>query len=90
MTASVKTLNDSERHMAKPNRGRKDDKGSKPKADRTGLQVGGYIDPDIRHALDRYLTETEPAPSITNVLEVALRRFLSSVGYWPPPPADNK
>jgi hypothetical protein len=59
-----------------------DSEGKKPK--RTGVPVYAYVDPELRHALDRYLEETRPNPSLTSALEVALEEFLKARGYWPP------
>jgi len=42
------------------------------------------IEPGLGAALERYLNETEPRPSLTAVVELALRRYLSAVQYWPP------
>jgi hypothetical protein len=45
-----------------------------------------YIDPELRKVLDAVVEASEPHTSLTAVVETALRRFLESVGFWPPPP----
>lgn len=54
------------------------------KRKRTGRNLNVWIDPAIMDAFDRYVAETEPNPTNTSTVETALKRFLGSVGYWPP------
>lgn len=56
-----------------------------PESKRSGKQVSVYVDPEIREALDAYVDQAEPTTTLTAVVELALRRYLKSVGYWPPP-----
>lgn len=53
---------------------------------RKGLSLHVYLPPDLRRALQRYVDSTEPKSDATAVTALALRRFLESVGFWPPPP----
>jgi hypothetical protein len=44
-----------------------------------------WIDPTIRQTLTAYVEQTKVEKNATAVVELALRRYLQSVGFWPPP-----
>jgi hypothetical protein len=46
--------------------------------------LGLYIHKELFDALAAYVENTRPRTSKTSVAEVALERFLTEVGYWPP------
>jgi hypothetical protein len=56
---------------------------------RTGKAFHLYLQGELRDALDDYVDQTEPAPTRTAVVELALRRYLASVGFWPRKPPDD-
>ena len=65
-----------------------DDVAKKPrprKPVRTSVSLHVYIVPAIRDALDRYVEAD--SRSITSAVELALKKFLTEKGFWPPPPA---
>ena len=49
---------------------------------KTNINV--WISAPIAAAMERYIEETEPTPTATSAFELALKRFLTEVGYWPP------
>lgn len=53
---------------------------------RTGKALNLWVDARIRDALDQYIADMEPAPTLKNVVELAIRRYLQSVNRWPPKP----
>lgn len=55
----------------------------KPK--RIAKSIGIRLKPEILEALRRYIEAAEPRPSMTAVVDLSLRRYLSEKGYWPPP-----
>jgi hypothetical protein len=68
---------------SKKNPGSRSGNGKQPR--RRGDSLHVWIDPAIRQALTAYVEQTEPETSATAVVELALRRYLQSVGFWPPP-----
>jgi hypothetical protein len=54
---------------------------------RSGESIQGFIDPDIRAAVNEYMAthnaEAEHKATVTSVLEAALKMYLSSKGHWP-------
>jgi hypothetical protein len=44
-----------------------------------------HLPPELQAALLAYLEAASPAPDKSEVLRVALRRFLEGEGFWPPP-----
>lgn len=58
------------------------------KPNRAGVPITVYIDPALRDSLNHYLAVTEPAPTITAIVSVALRRFLQNAGSYPVPDTD--
>lgn len=42
----------------------------------------------LSEAMDRYVSEVRPHPSVTNILVTALEDFLHSKGFWPPPSSE--
>jgi hypothetical protein len=50
---------------------------------RRGDSLHVWIDPAIRQSLTEYVEQTEPETNATAVVELALRRYLESVGFWP-------
>ena len=46
-------------------------------------KVGVHLPPDLRLALHDYIKGTEPEPTITAVVRLAIRRFLDESGYLP-------
>ncbi len=52
-------------------------------AGRPGKTVMAFIDPDVRDALDVYLESDELGPTLTAVLEVAIKEFLAKRSAWP-------
>lgn len=55
-----------------------------PGAKRTGASVFGYLQPEIRAAVNLCIKESDPRLTLTAILESALKKFLSERGYWPP------
>lgn len=51
---------------------------------RTGKAVNAWVDPALYAALQKYLDEQRPRPTMTSVVEVCLEDFLREKGYWPP------
>lgn len=51
--------------------------------------VYAKIPVDLGKALDAYLDSDELGPSLTSVVTVALRAFLTEKGFWPPPPSGD-
>lgn len=43
------------------------------------------VDPSVSEALAAYLADTLPRTTANAVVELALIRYLESVGYWPRP-----
>lgn len=62
---------------------------SKPRPIRKGEPLHVWISPAISQAIDAYLEGTAPRVSKTAAVEEALRRFLQSVGHWPPPSVEK-
>ena len=57
----------------------------RPPGNRSGVPIYAYIPPQLRKALNAYLENTRPNPSLTSAVEVALEEFLKERGFWPPP-----
>lgn len=78
--------------MAKRNTGGKPPdppSGKKPNR-KPAYIIYARVDPVIGEAWEKYLAETEPEPTVTAALELALKRFLRQEGYLPsPPPKDG-
>jgi hypothetical protein len=56
---------------------------------RRGVPLHVYIDPELREVLDAVVEESEPHTGQKAVVELALRRYFTSLGRWPrpaPPP----
>lgn len=53
------------------------------KPNRTGKSIQAYIDPEVRDAVDDYIESNELQPTLTTVLELALKEFLAKRGGWP-------
>lgn len=47
--------------------------------------VYARVRPELGKALDAYLADQRPEPTVTRVVETALEDFLEAKGYWPPP-----
>jgi len=51
---------------------------------RSGQAVHVYIDPVLMAAFEAYRSSMKFKPRKTEILEMALRAFLTSEGFWPP------
>jgi hypothetical protein len=60
-------------------------KKQKPQPNRKGLSIHVYLDADVRAALDNYMGSSDLQPNATRIINLALKRYLQSVGFWPPP-----
>jgi len=47
-------------------------------------QVFARIDPELRAACEAYIASQEYPPTMSRVLERALRDLLKRAGFWPP------
>lgn len=54
----------------------------KTKPSRTGRSIHVYVDPEIAEALDRFMESQRLPPSMTSVVELALKSFLKGEGFW--------
>lgn len=79
MQAAAATVLGMSKKTGKPGRPAGRPAGRQPK-----YSLSARIDPAIGAALERYVEDTEPRPTHTSVVELALRRLLKEVGYWPP------
>lgn len=61
-------------------------KAGRPKGRKPTYIVYARVDPKIGEALEAYIAQTEPRPSQTAAVELALKRLLAEAGLWPPPP----
>lgn len=68
------------------------DKTEKPKAkpSRSGTPLGvTFVDPEVREALDAYIdahnAKDEHKASLKSCTEAALKEYLRTKGFWPPP-----
>jgi hypothetical protein len=43
-----------------------------------------HLPPELREALAAYVASVEPATTRSAVVRLALQRFLTDVGFWPP------
>jgi hypothetical protein len=59
--------------------------GRPPQGRSPAFVVYARVDPAFEAIMERYLSETEPAPTQTAVIETALKEFFRARGYWPPP-----
>lgn len=62
---------------------------TQPKRIRPGkANLNVWIAASVVDALDNYVEGTEPKPTATSAVELALKRFLTEAGYWPPAKSD--
>lgn len=65
-------------------------KPGRPKGRKPAYVIYVRVDPAIGAALDAYIDQTEPRPSQTAAVELALKRLLTQAGFYPPkPPPDE-
>lgn len=55
----------------------------------TQPRLAFHLPADLHSAFKAYLDATEPRPNESEVLRLALKRFLSSVRFWPPTSEDT-
>lgn len=60
-------------------------KPGRPKGRKPSYTVYARVDPVLGQALEAYIDRTEPRPSQTAVIELALKRLLKEAGFWPLP-----
>ena len=62
-------------------------KKSSDKRPRSGAAVQAFIDPDVREALDEFISsfneQNDHKATVTSALEAALKMYLASKGHWP-------
>ena len=58
--------------------------GEPKKSPRKGASIQAWINPEIREAVDAWIEGQELPPSLTSILEVALKEFLIKRDGWKP------
>lgn len=62
----------------------KSEGGNRP---RPGISIQAYIDPELRAAMDEYITAYNSShdhkASVTSTIEAALKKYLTEEGHWP-------
>ena len=66
---------------AKPDKSAMSPTVAKSKPSRTGRSIHVYVDPAIADALDRFMESQRLPPSMTSVVELALKSFLKGEGF---------
>jgi hypothetical protein len=57
---------------------------------RKGYNVNVWIDSVLGAAAEHFLEQHEPRTDKTGLVEVALKKFLTDCGFYPPPPASDQ
>ncbi len=74
----VKTSVESYRHVTTL-------EGMGKKPNRTGKATMAYLNQEVRAALDAYIAGQEFEPTLTTIMELAIKEFLAKRGAWPRP-----
>jgi hypothetical protein len=53
---------------------------------RSGKPIQAYISDEMHDALQAFIENSRPRPTMTSVVEMALEDLLRKVGAWPPSP----
>ncbi len=77
MANNVVTMKD----MARPKKTPGEQQSAKP---RPGYPVFARLDSELGAALDRFFAAQRLKPTLTTVIEAALKEFLQKEGFWPP------
>lgn len=78
MTNSGSTIPRMGRRKKSDSEGAKSSQGRSPH-----YQLFVRIDPDLGDAFQEYLDETEPKPTTTSAVELAIKLLLKQAGRWP-------
>ncbi len=79
MSASVMTIRDMPKRRPRPPA----KPGDKKKPNRSGRPIMVWVDTDVGEALDRFIDGQRMPPTLTDVVELALREFLKAEGFAP-------
>jgi len=76
--------------MSPPRKPKSDAGGEEAKkGGRTGANINTYVDEDLRQQLDAFIeahnAKDEHPATVRSTIEAALRMYLKSKGFWPPP-----
>jgi hypothetical protein len=72
-------------HMSEKKKGKAGGRGpGRPPGRVPSVTIFARVPPALGEALEAYVEATRPKTTNTAVVELALERYLSEVGFWPP------
>jgi hypothetical protein len=60
-------------------------KPGRPQGRTPSVTIFARINPELAKVLQAYIDGVKPKTTTTAVVELALERYLTEVGHWPPP-----